>query len=506
MEETTQREEPTGMPEEDHLIEPENALPEIAIEALPPEMQAACNRAGWTSLLPVQARTIPYILNGRNLMVQSQTGSGKTGAFILPVLERIDPAQKACQALVLVPTRELALQVSREAAVLGGDTGILTAVVYGGVKYGPQLEAFRAGAQLVVGTPGRILDHLIKGALSLDHLDIIVFDEADRMLSMGFYPDMRRIKQYLPARPRNGYMFSATFPSFVLRLASEFISRPEFLSLSRDWVHVVGTEHAYYLVPGMQRERSLVRIIELENPLSAIVFCNQKSTVHFVTVVLQRFGYDADELSSDLPQGAREKVMGRVKKGQLRFLVATDVAARGIDIPDLSHVIQYEPPEDTELYIHRAGRTGRAGATGSAITIAAGMEQFRLRDIAKTYNINLIEKTLPTDEDIEALVAQRVIASLEAALRSRDSLEAERMRRFIPLGRSLADMEEDSPLIAMLLDEYYQRTLQSPPQAPGDEPAAAEIREEREPAREDEGKKRPRRRSERRRGRDGKRP
>jgi len=484
----------------DGLIEPENALPEITLEGLPEALQAACTRTGWTKLLPVQARAIPYVLAERDLMVQSQTGSGKTGAFILPILERIDPAKAVCQALVLVPTRELAKQVAHEAETLQGERGLRTAVVYGGVKYEPQLEAFRRGAHLVVGTPGRILDHLLKGTLSLDTLKIIVFDEADRMLSMGFYPDMKRVKQFLPRRPISGYMFSATFPSYVLRLAGEFLRHPEFLSLSQEHVHVTGTSHVFYIVPGMQRERSLVRIIEMENPVSAIIFCNMKSTVHFVSVVLKRFGYDADELSSDLAQGARERVMGRVRRGALRFLVATDVAARGIDIPDLSHVFQYEPPEDPELYIHRAGRTGRVGATGTAITLVAGMEQFNLRSIARSFNINIQEKTLPTDEDVEAIVSQRVIASLEANLRSRDSLERERMRRFIHLGRSLAEAEVESPLIAMLLDDYYQRMLQAPPQtlvAEGDGEGISET--EAAPAAEE--KKLPRRREgQRRRG------
>jgi len=459
----------------ERIVEPENALQEITLDELPELSRAACAKAGWAKLLPVQARTIPYIMAGRNMMVQSHTGSGKTGAFLLPILQRIDLAKKGCQALVLVPTRELASQVSREAELLGGDLGLRTAVVYGGVKYGPQLDAFRGGAQLVVGTPGRILDHLLKGTLILDHLKIFVFDEADRMLSMGFYPDMKRVQQFLPQRPINGYMFSATIPSFVIRLAAEFLRKPEFLSLSRDHIHVTGTDHIYYVVPGMQRERSLVRIIEMENPLSAIIFCNMKSTVHFVSVVLKRFGYDADELSSDLAQGAREKVMARVRKGTLRFLVATDVAARGIDIPDLSHVFQYEPPEDPELYIHRAGRTGRVGASGTAITLVAGMEQFTLKSIARSFNItDLKEKTVPTDEDVEGIVAQRVVASLEAELRSRGSLERERMRRFIPLGRSLTEAEEESPLIAMLLDEYYQRTLQAAPQSPSGEAAEEE--------------------------------
>jgi ATP-dependent RNA helicase DeaD len=502
----------TGPPklDGDRVIEPENALPEVTLEGLPESLQAACVRAGWTKLLPVQARAIPYVLAGRNVMVQSQTGSGKTGAFILPILQRIDMAKKGCQALVLVPTRELASQVSREAELLGSELGLRTAVVYGGVKYGPQLDAFRGGAQLVVGTPGRILDHLLKGTLILDDLKIFVFDEADRMLSMGFYPDMKRVQQFLPQRPINGYMFSATIPSFVIRLAAEFIRKPEFLSLSRDHVHVTETDHIYYVVPGMQRERSLVRIIEMENPLSAIIFCNMKSTVHFVSVVLKRFGYDADELSSDLAQGAREKVMARVRKGTLRFLVATDVAARGIDIPDLSHVFQYEPPEDPELYIHRAGRTGRVGASGTAITLVAGMEQFALKSIARSFNItDLKEKTVPTDEDVEGIVAQRVVASLEAELRSRDSLEKERMRRFIPLGRSLTEAEEDSPLIAMLLDEYYQRTLQAAPQSPTwdaiEEAPEAPAGERLEITGGDKGVKRnrPRKRGPRRRGENG---
>jgi ATP-dependent RNA helicase DeaD len=490
------------------VIEPENALPESTLEGLPGPLQAACARAGWTKLLPVQARTIPYMLAGRNLMVQSQTGSGKTGAFLLPILERIDVAKSACQALILVPTRELAQQVAREAELLRGDRGVRTAVVYGGVKYGPQLESFRAGAQIVVGTPGRILDHLLKGTLNLDDLQILVFDEADRMLSMGFYPDMKRVQQFLPHRAINGYMFSATFPAYVMRLAGEFFRNPEFLSLSQDHIHVVGTDQIFYLVPGMQRERSLIRIIELENPVSAIIFCNMKSTVHYVSVVLKRFGYDADELSSDLAQGAREKVMARVRKGTLRFLVATDVAARGIDIPDLSHVIQYEPPEDPELYIHRAGRTGRVGASGTAITLVAGMEQFNLRAIARSYNIELHEKSLPSDEDIEAIVAQRVIASLEAKLRSRDGLENERMRRFIPLGRSLGEAEEDSPLIAMLLDDYYQRTLQAAPLSPTGEIMEETVQISSAGERlENSGakKKRSRRRPDRSRRRDGER-
>jgi ATP-dependent RNA helicase DeaD len=485
---------------EEIVVEPENALPQVSIEGLSPLMREAAARAGWTKLMPVQAKTIPYVLAKRDLMIQSRTGSGKTGAFILPILERVDPSQNSCQALILVPTRELARQVADDAETLAGDMGVRTVPVYGGAAYGPQLDGFRKGAHIVVGTPGRVLDHLLKRSLSLQNLQILVFDEADRMLSMGFYPDMREVQRYLPARPINGYMFSATFPSYVMRLAGQFLRDPAFLSLSRDRVHVSETEHIYYQVPPMKKDRSLVRIIEVENPASAIIFCNTKNEVHYVTVVLQRFGYDADELSADLSQAARDQVLARVRAGSLRFLVATDLAGRGIDIPELTHVILYEPPEDPEAYIHRVGRTGRAGATGVAISLVAGFEEIQLKRIAEQFHIDLVERPLPTDEDVEAIVSQRLTAVLEARLRARDNLQTERMQRFVPLARNLAQSEDESALVAMLLDDYYQQTLQTPlPQ-----PAVVEPRPPRReaPKRESDGARRrrpPRDRDRRRR-------
>jgi ATP-dependent RNA helicase DeaD len=345
-------------------------------------------------------------------------------------------------------------------------TDIRTAVVYGGVGYNAQLEAFRGGAQLVIGTPGRILDHLLKNTLSLDHLKILIFDEADRMLSMGFYPDMVKIRKYIPSSKILSSMFSATFPPQVIRLSDQFLHQSQLLSLSGNQVHIAEIEHIYYVVPGMRKERSLVRIIEIENPASAIIFCNTKSTVHYLTVVLKRFGYDADELSSDLAQSMREKVMARVRRGALRFLVATDVAARGIDIPDLSHVIMYEPPEEPEAYIHRAGRTGRMGSSGVAISLVAEMEKFKLQGIARFYNINMEERPLTSDEELERVVSERITALLEARLRARDNLQIERMQRFLPLARNLAQSEDELALIAMLLDDYYQQSLYTPPVQP----------------------------------------
>jgi ATP-dependent RNA helicase DeaD len=441
------------------LVEPESAMPKVTIADLPLHLRQAVSRAGWSELMPVQSRAIPYLLAGRDLMVQSRTGSGKTGAFLLPILDRIDPKQPTCQALVLAPTRELARQVAEEAQVLGGAAGMRTALVYGGVAYGPQIQAFREGAHLVVGTPGRILDHLLKRNLSLKNLKILVFDEADRMLSMGFYPDMRAIQRHLPSQQVQGCMFSATFPAHVRRLADQFLHQPGFLSLSHDHVHVTDVEHGYYLVPRMDKDRSLVRIIEVENPPSALIFCNTRARVNYVTAVLQRFGYDADELSSDLSQKEREKTMARMREGTLRFLVATDVASRGIDLPDLSHVIIYEPPEEPELYIHRAGRTGRAGGAGVAISLVDVVEKMALDRIATRYGIEMQEWPLPGDEDVEATVAERLTVLLEARLRDRDRLQIERMQRFEPLVHDLINSEEGRALLTMLLDDHYQQAL-----------------------------------------------
>jgi len=449
----------------------EEARPtDVTMEQLPEALRAAAARAGWTDLMPVQARGIPLMLSGQNLMIQARTGSGKTGAYILPMLEKLDPGGLYCQALILVPTRELARQVGEESERLCGGSGFRVAVVYGGVGYGPQTDALRQGAQIVVGTPGRLLDLLLRRTFTLDRLEMLVYDEADRMLSMGFYPDMRKMQGYLPRRRVHTSMYSATFPDYVMRTAREFIQEPEFISLSRDHVHVTDTEHVFYIMPGMEKDRGLVRIIEIENPPSALIFCNTKSKVHYVSAVLQRFGYDADELSADLSQKERERVLERVLQGKLRFLVATDVAARGLDIPALSHVFQYEPPEDPESYIHRAGRTGRAGAAGVAVSLVTDLEKMELDRIGRRFGIELQQRPMPGPADVEAVVAERVTALLEARLRGRDKLLIERSQRFVPLGRALAENEDESAIIAMLLDDYYQQTLHAPVPQPGETP------------------------------------
>lgn len=439
--------------------EPENALPEVSLADLPQLLQTACAKAGWNSLMPVQSRALPYLLEGRDLMVQSRTGSGKTGAYLLPLMARLNPAMPAVQALILVPTRELAVQVEQEAKTLFKGSGFTVAAVYGGVGYGKQMDALRQGVSVVVGTPGRVLDHLLRRTLNLDHISALIFDEADRMLSIGFYPDMKEIQRYLPEVSIHAMLFSATYPPHVLKLAGEFLTDPQMLSLSTTQIHVAEVQHLYCECKSMEKDRTLLKILEVENPASAIIFCNTKATVHFVTAVLQGFGFNADELSADLSQSRREDVLSRLRKGTIRFLVATDVAARGIDIPELSHVFLYEPPDDRESYIHRAGRTGRAGAAGVVISLVDIMEKMELQRIAKYFKVPLTQHMAPTDEEVAHAVGMRVTALLEARFRQLNGLERERMKRFEPLVQSIAEDPEQRHLLTLLLDDCYQKSL-----------------------------------------------
>ena len=439
--------------------EPDSALPPATLDDLPQSLKNALANAGWKSLMPVQERALPYLMQGRDLMVQSKTGSGKTGAFLLPALTRLDPEEKQVQALILVPTRELAVQVVDDAQLLFTESGLSAAALYGGVGYGRQIEALKNGVSLVVGTPGRILDHLLRRTLSLDHLKMLIFDEADRMLSIGFYPDMKAIQRYLPKRRIPTHFFSATFPPHVMRLAGEFMDQADLLSLSSKEVHISEIEHAYYQVKPMEKDRVLVRVLEMESPSSAIIFCNTKSNVHYVTGVLRGFGFNADELSADLSQSRREEVLRDVRAGKVRFLVATDVAARGIDIPELSHVILYEPPEDHESYIHRAGRTARAGAGGTVISLVDLMQKMELIRIAKQYGITLSERQTPDDDALSTVVGERLTTILESRLRGATGLARERFSRFLPLVRELAGDTDTAPMLALLLDELYQAAL-----------------------------------------------
>ncbi len=443
------------------LKEPDPSLPATHLNALPPALRAGVAAARWPDLMPVQAKAVPYILAGRDLIVQSRTGSGKTGAFLLPLLELLDPTNKSAQALILAPTRELALQVEQEFNTLkkGSDEtqSLESIAVYGGVGYSQQIAAFRRGAQVVVGTPGRVLDHLERKSLDLKHLRVLVLDEADEMLSMGFFPDMRKLRRYLPA-DRRSYMFSATIPYKVRQLGGDFLRNPGFLSLSEGHVHIDTMSHWYYVVPPMEKDDVLRRLIELQNPESAIIFTNTKKKVDYLAQVLRNFGYDAEPISGDLKQSAREKVMNQIRAGDLRFLVATDIAARGIDISDLSHVFMYDVPQDPEYYVHRAGRTARAGKTGMALTLTTLLDRPSLLAIARKYDILLEKQDNPTEEDVEARVAERSVLLLEDALRERRPEERVRFDRLAETARKLV-AEGREILLALLIDAFYHERM-----------------------------------------------
>ncbi len=442
--------------------EPEPALPEITFDQLPPSIRAAAGTAGWNSLMPVQRKAMPYILEGRDIIVQSRTGSGKTGAFLLPLFDLIDPTVAQTQALILCPTRELARQIHEEFSKMqrpDGDpaTAVRTALVYGGVRYKSQNKALQEGAHLVIGTPGRILDHLYRKTFSLNKLDLLVFDEADEMLSMGFMPAMKEMQRFLP-RDRKTFMFSATIPPRVRSLADDFLHDPGFLSLSVGQVSVDEIEHRYYVVDQMEKDRILVRLFEMENPDSAIVFVNTKKDVEYLVQFLENYGYDASEITGDLNQRERERVMDRIRQGELRFLIATDVAARGIDISDLSHVFMYDVPQDPEYFVHRAGRTARAGKTGTSIVLVSSTEKTSLLRITRKFGIEISEWDAPQREEVEARIAERMTVQLEDKFRVKTNLDKERAEKFIPLVEQLAT--EEPELLAMLVDEVYQKRNQ----------------------------------------------
>jgi ATP-dependent RNA helicase DeaD len=313
--------------------------------------------------------------------------------------------------------------------------------------------------QVVIGTPGRILDHLERRTFKLDTLRVFILDEADEMLSMGFYPAMRTLKRYLPDK-RQSYMFSATMPPKVRSLGSEFLHKPSFINVSSGQISVDSIEHRHYRVEGMGKDRALVSLIEMENPDSAIIFANTKRDVEYLTQFLRNYGHNVDEISGDLNQKARERAMDRLRKGELRFLVATDVAARGIDVTDLSHVFQYDVPIDTEYYVHRTGRTARAGKAGTAITLTSIEDEGRLKSIARRYGIDLDKRELPDPKAVANRVAERMVVLLEERMRAKSTTALEHMQGFIPM---VKEMGRDNPeALAMLIDALYHEHIHRP--------------------------------------------
>jgi len=427
-----------------------------AFTQLPEDLQRGIRELGWSDPTPVQEKVIPVMLSGQDVIVQAHTGSGKTGAFGLPIVDRLDPEEARCQALVLSPTRELANQVAQEIAVLGKYKGVRCVPIYGGVGYQQQIEAIEAGAHLVVGTPGRILDHLGAGRLSFAGVRTLIFDEADELLSLGFWPDMRELKKYLPDE-RNSCLFSATIPERVRSLSRVFLNEPEFITLSEGQLAPQEIEHFYVVTTAQQKDANLVRILEFEDPESAIIFCNTKDDVRYVTSHLQRRGFDADQISGDLTQAAREEAMGNIKGGRLRFLVATDVAARGIDISDLSHVIGYSAPQSPEVYVHRTGRTGRAGKAGVAISLVSGLDIGNFRYLQQVNKISIAERKLPTEAEIVERRRQRLMVKIEQEMRALPDADRRiEVGRFLPIVEAMASSDEGREDLAAICSAYFR--------------------------------------------------
>ncbi len=425
---------------------------------LPEAVQAGVRDLNWSEPTPVQARVIPAMREGRDLIVQAQTGSGKTGAFGIPIVSEIDPDRAEPQALVLLPTRELANQVAAEITTLGKHVGVRCLPIYGGVGYAAQLEGIEAGAQVIVGTPGRILDHLGSGRLRLGRIRFLVLDEADELLSLGFWPDMKEIEGYVTKREeRQSCLFSATMPEKVRSLSRVFLNDPEFVALSEGQLAPQEIEHFFYLVSAQEKEHALVRVLEFEDPESAIIFCNTKDDVRFVTGFLQRRGFDADQISGDLNQGARERAMARIKAGELRYLVATDVAARGIDISDLSHVISYAAPDSPEVYVHRTGRTGRAGKAGVAISIVSALDIGNFRYLQQVNRLDISERALPSDDEMATRLRDRLVVKVEHEMREIPERDRGwKVERFVRLVEEMGESEEGRRDLAAICAAYLQ--------------------------------------------------
>jgi ATP-dependent RNA helicase DeaD len=360
------------------------------------DVRTALDEMGYLRPTPVQANVFKPVSEGKDLLVQSRTGTGKTTAFGLPIVNKVIPAERTPQALILCPTRELALQVARELTGLAKHRGIVIEALYGGAPIGKQITTLKDGVHIVVGTPGRVIDHINRKTLDTKNIQAFILDECDEMLSMGFLEDIEKVVTHLPATKQT-LLFSATMPDEVTRYSRRHMRAPEQISLSSGSVSVSDIQHGYYIVSGIARGRDLLKILFAENPESAIIFCNTRDETTQVAKYLQRQGLDAEPLSSDLSQADRERVMGRMKDHNLRFLCATDVAARGIDISDLSHVINFSFPESPEVYVHRTGRTGRAGKKGIALSIIGPRDLGSFLMLKLTYKLRPEERRVPPD-------------------------------------------------------------------------------------------------------------
>jgi ATP-dependent RNA helicase RhlE len=380
---------------------------------LSPELLTAVTEEGYTEPTPVQAQAIPLVLQGLDVMAQAQTGTGKTAAFSLPILQRLQPlastspspARHPLRALVLVPTRELAVQVYESTRVYGRNLPLRCAVVYGGVDMDAQIKELHAGVEFLVATPGRLLDHAQNKTVNLSKVEILVLDEADRMLDMGFMPDIKRILGLLPPARQN-LMFSATFSEDIKRLADQILRSPVRVEVARKNAPAELVTHVVHRVPRERKRPALARLLKAKDLRQVLVFVATKQGAGRLARELVREGIEATAIHGDKTQPEREKALNEFKEGKVRVLVATDVAARGLDIEDLPHVVNFELPNTPEDYVHRIGRTGRAGKSGDAISLVCDDEQEKLKDIEKLLKFRISVESLPGD-DIESTPRER---------------------------------------------------------------------------------------------------
>ncbi|WP_123505122.1 DEAD/DEAH box helicase [Frondihabitans sp. PhB188] len=455
------------------------------------EVLKAVRSIGYETPSAIQAATIPTLLAGRDVVGLAQTGTGKTAAFALPILSRLDVSAKKPQALVLSPTRELALQVCEAfEQFASGMRGVHVLPVYGGQAYGVQLSALRRGVHVVVGTPGRIMDHLAKGTLDLSELKYLVLDEADEMLKMGFAEDVETILADTPD-DKQVALFSATMPSQIRRISKQYLNDAEEITVKQKTTTSANTTQRYLMVSYPQKVDALTRILEVENFEGMIIFVRTKSETETLAEKLRARGYSAAAISGDVAQAQRERTVNQLKSGKLDILVATDVAARGLDVDRISHVVNYDIPIDTESYVHRIGRTGRAGRSGAAISFVTPRERRLLGAIEKATRQPLTQMQLPTVEDVNVTRLTRFDDSITEALSQearisdfRDIIAHYVEHHDVPeadVAAALAVVAQgDTPL---LLDPAAERAARPPreerPARDGDRPARSFDRDDR---------------------------
>jgi ATP-dependent RNA helicase DeaD len=380
------------------------------------ELLKAIEKLGFEKASPIQSEAIPVLMEGRDVVGQSQTGSGKTAAFGIPAIEKTDPRQRAVQVLILCPTRELAVQVSEELHKLAFfKRGIQPLPIYGGQSYERQFWGLKQGAQIVIGTPGRVMDHMRRGTLRLDHVKMAVLDEADVMLDMGFRDDIELILQSVP-KERQTVFFSATMPKPIRDLIERFARNPANVKVEQKALTVPTVEQVYYEVDRRFKVELLTRLVDIHDYKLGIVFCNTKRMVDDLVDHLNAAGYSADRLHGDMSQAMRDRVMNKFRKSGLEFLVATDVAARGIDVDDVQVVFNYDLPYDPEDYVHRIGRTGRAGRSGRAVSFVAGRELFQIQQIERYMKARIHRAKIPTADEVEQARATVFLDKLRATL------------------------------------------------------------------------------------------